>query len=131
MTKKIYRCGDVVQFTRGYKNGNPIMWYCILQNIAENTLFGNKYYDEYIPISGAMVEFLLKPIGQLVCRGNKIERIEEIKENEFWTSEFNISILNVEDECSEIEKNINNSHYNIEFLKKNQNRKDKLEKLLE
>lgn len=135
MSKKLFRIGDICRTNKSY---NPTTDYIckIIEILDEDDI---KHY-EYNVITGqgdsnSKLKLKLKVIGNIIssnyydCDFKLLE--EDINLILIFNNMHNVSIIDVNSYIEKSIKKINNIEQNISFLKKNRNREDKLESLLE
>ncbi len=123
---KKYRVGDLVLYCLGYLSGKSIDVYCRIVDIIDND--GVSYY-EYDIITGrgddnSKVKLLIKPLVYT-------EDLSLCDKENILLDPHDVYPRNPEEEIKKIESKIEFLQKKIEFFKKNENRIDKLNKILE
>ena len=128
MKGKLHRVGDLVQHSIGYTNGRTIYVYCKILDIIDND--GGSYY-EYDVITGrgddnSKVDIVIKPL--VYCKDLSpcdldIKRIP--------LKPYDVFLIYPKNEIERLQKEVDFLQKEIEFLNINENRIDKLNKLLD
>lgn len=126
MKGKLYRVGDLVLYCIGYNNGNGVYIYCKIENIIDKQ--GESYY-EYDVITGrgdlnSKVDIVIKPLVYS-------KDLSPCDLNIITSDPRHVYIRHPDEEIKILQKEIDFLQKKIEFFNVNENRIDKLNKVLD
>lgn len=135
-----FKCGDLVTYSKGYKNGVPvysesasIIWWCRVLDIVVN----KESYNQYDIITGRGDEntkaiFKLRPLG--LSHGSHWDfscKIEALNESDFNTGRtHDIHLIDTNYFQKEYSKYIQIAQDKMDFINRNRNRDEKLDDIL-
>lgn len=127
MSKELYRIGDLVKHTLGYKNGVSIDIYARVENIVDNV--SNDSFYEYDVVTGegdnnSKITITIKPIAY--CKDLSNCDLDSIKLDPHKVYKKDINFMR-----EEINKKMDFLERKLDFINKSENRIDKLNKILD
>ena len=127
MGKEFYRIGDLVQHKVGYNNGTPIDVYARVENIVDNE--SDDSYYEYDVVTGygdknSNITIIVRPLAY--CKDLSYCDLGFISVDTHHVYKKDINLMR-----EEIDKKMKFLEKKLEFVNKNENRIDKLDKILE